>query len=154
MHEKDWEWLRIAHIHGWGGRSFYADLHYTACMIMYGNAWAALRMTENRSYSWRGKVILGWLTLYGMHDNVWECMRWTETFWECLISMEGGRSFHADLHYTTCMRMNWDCIRLCHNGWTCMWWECMRMTENVWECLIFRGCVGRLRLSRIIRHAW
>ena len=115
MHEDAWECMRMPHIHGGVCGSFNAELQYTTCLIMNGNACAVC---------------------------------------ECLISMEGRMSFHAHLHYTTCMRMNWDCIRLCHNGWTCMWWECMRMTENVWECLIFKGCVGRLRRTRIIRHAW
>ena len=36
----------------------------------------------------------------------------------------------------------WECIRLSHNAWACMWWECMRMTENVWEWLIFRDGGG------------
>ena len=35
-----------------------------------------------------------------------------------------------------------------------MWWYGMIMHDNVWYGLIFNGCVGRLRLSRILRHAW
>ena len=166
MTENVWEWL----ISMEGRGSLHDDLHYTTCMRMYENASDYLimdqhacdehasefmRMYENGSYSGRGVWgILGWFAGCDMPENEWECMRMTETVWECLISMEGGMSFHADLHYTTCMRMNWDCIRLCHNRWACMRWECMRMTENDWECQIFRGRVGHLRLSCIIRHAW
>ena len=49
---------------------------------------------------------------------------------------------------------NWHCIRLSHKEWTCMWWYGMTMHGNVWYWLIFKVCVGRLRLSRIPRHAW
>ena len=63
-------------------------------------------------------------------------MRMAENDWECLISMDGCGSFYADLHSTTCMRMNLHCIILFHNWWTCVWWYIMTMHGNVWYWLI------------------
>ena len=65
------------------------------------------------------------------HANDWEWLR--------MSHIHGGCGpFHADLQSTTCMRMNWHCIRLSHNEWTCMWWYGMTMHENVWYWLIFK----------------
>ena len=94
----------------------------------------------------------GWTCMW------WECMRVHENDWQWLrmSHIHGGAcgSFHADLHYTTCTWMNWECVRLPRKAWACVWWECMRMHKNAWEWLIFMaGCVGHSRLSCIIRHA-
>ena len=119
--------------------------HYV--MSMHENTWECMRMASCSRDGW---VVYGWVALHDMHDNVWECMRMTEVDWESLI-FDGGRSLDADLHYTTCMIMNWECIWLSHYGWTCLWWECMRMTENV--SYPWRG-VGHSMLICSIRHAW
>ena len=137
-------------------------------MRMHENAWESMRMYENDSYSREGWIIPGWVALYDMPDNEWECMRMAENDWDRLISMEGCGPFHANLHYTTCMRMNenpsdypimhehlmrmhetkWECMRMTHSpeeAGHCMLiyirlhgWGCMRMTENDWEPLIFK----------------
>ena len=44
-----------------------------------------------------GLVVYGWVALYDMHDNEWECMRVTEVVWESLI-FDGGEG-HPMLIY-------------------------------------------------------
>ena len=137
MHD---ECIRLARIQGMCG-SLKTDLHVTGRII-----WHMLpsppftRMATHRFFFTSRKAT--------SNVNACECMRMTENDWECLISMEGCVSFHADLHSTTCMRMNWHCIRLSHNEWTGMngWgmhqaissWMSMYvmiMHENAWTCM-------------------
>ena len=124
----------------------------------------AMRMHQNDSYSGVGCVILGWYTLYDMHDNVWESIRRSHNAWSCLwwestrmprmlekdsYSGRGGGSFEADIHYTTCMIMNgnaWEWLRMHEKesylgrsrGWFYVelhYTTCMIMNGNAWEWL-------------------
>ena len=126
-------------------------------MLMNEHAWTCMRMYENDSCSREGWVILDWVALYDIHDNEWECTRMTENDWERLTSKENGWGGGHSMRICTLYDMHeteWESLRLSHNWWTCVWWYGVVMHENVWYWLIFKGCVSRLRLSRMPRHAW
>ena len=178
-------------------------------MIMNEHAWTCMRMYENDSCSREGWVILGWVALYDIHDNEWECTRMTENDWERLTSNENGWGGGHSMQ-TYILRHAWEWMvtasdylimneHVCDDtAWPCMgmydidsysrwrdplvvlqpltgqvlhtrtqkcqhqvnmpprdvWWNGMTMHENVWYWLMFKGCLGHLRLSRIPRHAW
>ena len=128
------------------------------CMNMY-----VMRMHDNDlevehdSYSGEGWISRCWVALYDMPDDEWECIRMAENDRERLTSKENGLGGGHSMRICTLYDMHeteWEFLRLSHNWWTCMWWDGMIMHANVWYWLIFKGCVGRLRLSRILRHAW
>ena len=125
MHENRCECMRMTHIQGGACGSFTAELHYTTCLIMNGNAWEWLRMTENHSYSWRGEghsrliyiIRHAWEWIGKapdyliMHEhvcdeNACECMRMTENVWEWLMFRVG----HSMLVYI--IRHGWECMRM------------------------------------------
>ena len=150
MHENDWDCLRMSHIHwGWEGPSMliYIIRHAwewigiaSGCAIMdehvcLDKAWEWLRMSDNVSYSGDVWVIYGWVALYDMHDNEWECMRMTENDGESLIFKEGW-DVHSMLIYI--IRHAWDactCMRLHGNVCACNVGECTKMHEIVGECI-------------------
>ena len=110
-------------------------------MIMNENAWTCMRMYENDSCSREGWVILGWVALYDIHDNEWECTRMTENDWERLTYKENGWGGGHSMRICTLYDMHeteWEFLRLSHNEWTCMWWYGMTMHGNVWYWLIFK----------------
>ena len=92
MTEDVWGWLIFRKVNGW----FSAELHYTTCMIMNGNAWEWLRMSEDDSYWGMGCVILGCYAWYDMHENVRECIMLSRNEWAC---------------------MWWVCMRMSENVW-------------------------------------
>ena len=171
MYENAWWWLRMAENRSYSGRAvvvlswhtFYdmRDNVWESIMRSH-NAWSCMwcdcmRMTENARERLIFKegwwVILGWHTLYDMHDNVWESIRRSHNAWSCMWWESMRRTENA--WEWEIFREGWWVIR----GWHTLYdmhdneWECMRMTENAWGLLIFREGVCHSRLMCIIRHA-
>ena len=165
MTENVWEWLIFRE----GCGSLHADLHYTTCLIMNGNAWAWLRMTWESRIFQGGNVMLGWFTLYDMHDNElgthqtissWMnmyVMRMHENAWTCMrlyendsYSGEGrviqgwfalGGSPRVTHAPLTTLHSYDDTPLLLYLEERYKHCECMRMHENDWEWLIFRWVI-------------
>ena len=147
MHENDWECLRMTQIQ-WGVcGSFAAELHYTTCMIMNGNAWEWLRLSENVSYAWRGE------RSFHADLHYTTCMR-----------MNGNSSDYPIIDEHVCDDTAWSCMRMYDNDsysrgvWVVYGWvafhdmhdECIRMTR-------IHGMCGSLKTDlhvtgRIIWH--
>ena len=119
--ENAWEWLRME------------------CMRMTEDDWESLIFKEGVV------VILGWYTLYDMHDTVcvmrmhdneWECMGITHTLGGVLVIL----SWYAihDIHQNALYYLTMNEHVCDENAWECMRMECMRMTEDDWESLIFK----------------
>ena len=104
-------------------------------MIMNEHAWTCMRMYENDSCSREGWVILGWVALYDIHDNEWECTRMTENDWERLTSNENGWGCgHSMQIYILRHAWEWICTashypiideHVCDDAA----WSCMRMYD-------------------------
>ena len=159
MTENAWAWT----ISTEGCGSFHADVHKTTCMRMAENpsddpimhehlcdenAWEWLIKYWTGPYTRRNVwVILGWCTLYDMHDAEWECirlslngwtcmwrecMRRTENAWEWPIFKEGCGG-HSMRIYIIQHRLCWMGI---HQDYFIMdEHECDECDENAWEWL-------------------
>ena len=148
MHENEWESPifkdGVVVILGW--YTLY-DMNDTVCVIvMHENEWECMSITHTQGWVW---VILSWYAIHDIHENAldylimnehvcdenaWAWLRMCENY-----SYSGRGVGQSKLIYNT--RHPWECIRLSHHEWRCLWWECMRMTENVWYSLLFReGC--------------
>ena len=121
------------------------------------DAWECMNMHE---IVWEWLIFTGWVghsmlsctmrhawSWMGLHENGWAWLRMSHIHW-WVWAIPCWFTFY-DMHEN-----EWEFIRLSHTWWTCMWWYGMTMHENVWWWLMFKVCVGRLRLSRILRHAW
>ena len=179
MHDKEWECMRMAGddweslifkegmvmvvvILAW---STLYDMHTNVweSIIRSHKAWACMswecmRMTEN---DWQslismdgGNGILGWLTWYGMHANVWESIirshkAWSCMWWECMRMTETAWEW-LTLNDEWCVSLGWHTLYGMHDNE----WGCVRMIEDAWEWIIFREDVCHSTLTYIIRHAW
>ena len=111
--------------------SFTAELHYTTCMIMTGNAWWWLRMSVNVSYPWRG--VCHSMQIY-IRRHAWE---WIRTASDYPIMSEHV----CDETTWACMRM-YDIDSYSRDVWVLYGWvafhdmhdECIRMTRNQGMC--------------------
>ena len=109
--ENAWQWLR-----GWAwlifmgrGVSVDAELHYTTCRMMNGNASEWLRMVENDSHTkgngWGGGHSMRICTLYDMHETEWEFFRLSHNWWTCMWWY--GMTMHGNVWYWLIFKVTW-----------------------------------------------
>ena len=155
MHENDWGWLRIAHIQGGGGGHSmltYIVRHAWYCMRMHENDWESLIFKEGVV------VILGWYTLYDMHDTVcvmimheneWECMRITHTqggvwvilSWYAIHDIHENALYYLIMNEHVCDENAWEWLRMCENhsysGRGVGHSKLICNRRHPWECILY-----------------